>query len=128
MAVGRGLGYCTLAARPVSTTNNKQVPTSKPFVDTMHRWSDVDKSLAAQEAASVPAAVHEARMTGDVMTHTRALRDAISASKDPKFQNSKFLSFLSKMTQGEIILEDNQVGTLGRVRCLGYCLQCTCCT
>lgn len=34
----------------------------------------------------------------------------LSQNKDPKFQNSKFLQFLSKMSQGEVILEGNQVG------------------
>ena len=33
-----------------------------------------------------------------------------AASQDPKIQNSKFLQFVSKMSRGELIMEDNQVG------------------
>jgi hypothetical protein len=35
-----------------------------------------------------------------------------AASGDPKMRSSKFLQFVSKMSRGEIILEDNQVGGL----------------
>lgn len=44
-----------------------------------------------------------------MLEHTRALQETMAANKDPKFQNSKFLQFLSKMTRGEVVLEDNQV-------------------
>lgn len=33
----------------------------------------------------------------------------MASNSDPKFKNSKFLQFLSKMSNGEVILEDNQV-------------------
>ena len=66
-------------------------------------------TFVAQEATEAVRAGVDARDGGDMMAHTRALRDVIGADPDPKFRSSKFLSFLSKMTQGEIILEDNQV-------------------
>lgn len=44
-----------------------------------------------------------------MLEHTRALEATMQSNADPKFQNSKFLHFLSKMTRGEVILEDNQV-------------------
>lgn len=40
-------------------------------------------------------------------------QEAMAADRDPKFQNSKFLQFLSKMTRGEVILEDNQARPRG---------------
>jgi len=43
------------------------------------------------------------------MEQTRALVDTLSQNQDPKFQNSKFLQFVSKMSRGELIVEDNQV-------------------
>ena len=43
------------------------------------------------------------------MADTKRLAETLAASKDPKFKNSKFLQFVSKMSRGEIILEDNQV-------------------
>ena len=49
------------------------------------------------------------RSDAAMLEHTRALEQTMAANKDPKFQNSKFLQFLSKMTRGEVILEDNQV-------------------
>ena len=47
--------------------------------------------------------------SADVLEQTRALRDTLQASQDPKFRKSKFLQFVSKMSRGEIVLEDNQV-------------------
>ena len=43
------------------------------------------------------------------LDQTRALADTLASDKDGKFANSKFLQFVSKMSRGEIILEDNEV-------------------
>ena len=43
------------------------------------------------------------------MEQTRKLADTLASNSDPKFQNSKFLQFVSKMSRGELILEDNAV-------------------
>lgn len=43
------------------------------------------------------------------MEQTRMLAHTLAQNNDPKFQNSKFLQFVSKMSRGEIIMEDNQV-------------------
>ncbi|KAL6975107.1 Peroxisomal membrane signal receptor PTS1 [Sarracenia purpurea var. burkii] len=43
------------------------------------------------------------------MEQTRMLAHTLAQNNDPKFQNSKFLQFVSKMSRGEIIIEDNQV-------------------
>lgn len=43
------------------------------------------------------------------LDQTRSLVHTLSQNQDPKFQNSKFLQFVSKMSRGELILEDNQV-------------------
>ncbi|KAL4280556.1 hypothetical protein GQ457_03G022440 [Hibiscus cannabinus] len=40
---------------------------------------------------------------------TRMLAHTLSQNGDPKFQNSKFLQFVSKMSRGELIIDDNQV-------------------
>ncbi|KAE8713745.1 Peroxisome bioproteinsis protein 5 [Hibiscus syriacus] len=40
---------------------------------------------------------------------TRMLVHTLSQNSDPKFQNSKFLQFVSKMSRGELIIDDNQV-------------------
>jgi peroxin-5 len=63
-----------------------------------------------QDAASLGnQATTGTRVNGDMLEHTRALETTMASNSDPKFKNSKFLQFLSKMTRGEVILEDNQV-------------------
>lgn len=43
------------------------------------------------------------------MEQTRMLANTLAQNDDPKFQNSKFLQFVSKMSRGELIIDDNQV-------------------
>ncbi|KAI3466355.1 hypothetical protein Pfo_023018 [Paulownia fortunei] len=43
------------------------------------------------------------------MEQTRMLAHTLAQNNDPKFQNSKFLQFVSKMSRGEITIEDNQI-------------------
>ncbi|KAK1397822.1 Peroxin-5 [Heracleum sosnowskyi] len=47
------------------------------------------------------------------MKQTRVLAHTLAQNQDPKFQNSKFLQFVSKMSRGEITFEDNQVKSSG---------------
>jgi len=41
--------------------------------------------------------------------HSKQLAETLAADQDPKFQNSKFLQFVSKMSRGELVVEDNKV-------------------
>ncbi|KAI5674604.1 hypothetical protein M9H77_14968 [Catharanthus roseus] len=43
------------------------------------------------------------------MEQTRMLAHTLAQNNDPKFQNSKFLQFVSKMSRGEITVQDNQI-------------------
>ncbi|GMH05900.1 hypothetical protein Nepgr_007740 [Nepenthes gracilis] len=43
------------------------------------------------------------------MEQSRLLASTLAQNNDPKFQNSKFLQFVSKMSRGELFIEDNQV-------------------
>ncbi|XP_062191622.1 peroxisome biogenesis protein 5-like isoform X3 [Phragmites australis] len=43
------------------------------------------------------------------MEQSRMLAQTLASNNDPKFQNSKFFQFVSKMSRGELIIEDNQV-------------------
>lgn len=43
------------------------------------------------------------------MEQTRMLAHTLAQNNDPKFQNSRFLQFVSKMSRGELIIDDNQV-------------------
>ncbi|KAL2335854.1 hypothetical protein Fmac_010300 [Flemingia macrophylla] len=43
------------------------------------------------------------------MEQTRMLANTLAQNSDPKFQNSKFLQFVSKMSRGELIIDENQV-------------------
>lgn len=42
------------------------------------------------------------------MEQTSMLAHTLAQNNDPKFQNSKFLQFVSKMSRGELFVEDNQ--------------------
>lgn len=46
--------------------------------------------------------------------HSKKLADTLN--KDPKFQNSKFLQFVSKMSNGELIVEGNTVKQVKQVK------------
>ena len=46
---------------------------------------------------------------GASLAQTKALAETLAADPDPKVQNSKFLHFLSKMSRGELYIDDNQV-------------------
>lgn len=70
------------------------------------RWADEFSTL--QTAANLQSRGQPASQQ-DAMEQTRALAETMAVSNDPKFKNSKFLQFVSKMSRGEIILEDNQV-------------------
>ncbi|KAG8047689.1 hypothetical protein GUJ93_ZPchr0008g11969 [Zizania palustris] len=43
------------------------------------------------------------------MEQSRMLAQTLASNNDPKFQNSKFFQFVSKMSRGELIIEDNEV-------------------
>ncbi|KAJ6967259.1 peroxisome biogenesis protein 5-like [Populus alba x Populus x berolinensis] len=43
------------------------------------------------------------------MEQTRMLAHTLAQNNDPKFQNSKFLQLVSKMSRSELIIDDNQV-------------------
>ncbi|XP_044472597.1 peroxisome biogenesis protein 5 isoform X2 [Mangifera indica] len=45
----------------------------------------------------------------NAMEQTRMLAHTLAQNNDPKFQNSKFLQFVSRMSRGELIIDDNQV-------------------
>ncbi|KAJ0986981.1 hypothetical protein J5N97_005337 [Dioscorea zingiberensis] len=53
--------------------------------------------------------------TGDYMSkmlameQTHMLAHTLAQNTDPKFQNSKFLQFVSKMSRGELIVDENQI-------------------
>ncbi|XP_047320093.1 peroxisome biogenesis protein 5-like [Impatiens glandulifera] len=43
------------------------------------------------------------------LEQSRLLAHTLAQNNDPKFQNSKFLQFVSKMSRGDLVIEDNQV-------------------
>jgi peroxin-5 len=67
-------------------------------------WADEFRA-----AADAGIAVRQAARGGDAVEQTKQLAATLSASTDPKIKNSKFLQFVSKMSRGELIMEDNQV-------------------
>ena len=71
-----------------------------------HDWGNEFDQLQRAGGAQAQA---NASSQQEAMQQTKALAETLAASNDPKFKNSKFLQFVSKMSRGEIILEDNQV-------------------
>ncbi|KAK9134093.1 hypothetical protein Scep_013621 [Stephania cephalantha] len=54
------------------------------------------------------------------MEQTRMLAHTLSQNNNPKFQNSKFLQFVSKMSRGELIVDDNQIKPAGVSSSVGW--------
>jgi len=55
----------------------------------------------------------------DALRSTRALADVLAQDANPKMRNSQFLQFVSKMSRGELMFEDNKVGhAAGELSCL----------
>lgn len=67
-------------------------------------WADEFRT-----AADAGTALRQRADGATAMEQTRKLADTLASNSDPKFQNSKFLQFVSKMSRGELILEDNAV-------------------
>ena len=103
-----GINACW--TRPSCWTLRLQVP-SQGWVDEFAQqgpstgWADE----FAQSSLTTTASASQQQADGSALEQTRALAETLSKDADPKFQNSKFLQFISKMSRGEIILEDNQV-------------------
>lgn len=70
-----------------------------------YKEKELDRSGWAEEYGTV----QRDRDAEDAMVHTRRLAETLAADNNPKMQNSKFLQFVSKMSRGEVILEDNAV-------------------
>ena len=73
-----------------------------------NQWASEFERTQTGAAASISGtdSQTDAATRGD----TKALADLLSSDANPKMKNSKFLQFISKMSRGEIILEDNEVG------------------
>lgn len=104
------LATTTTESRPwaeeYSASTSDATPSQQEGLGAANSWVDEYKSIA--EAGSVSR--QSARASGgDAIQHTRQLAETLSSNQDPKFQNSKFLQFVSKMSRGELIMEDNQV-------------------
>jgi len=65
------------------------------------------KELSTAQASS---AAHARNVSSaDALRSTRALADVLSQDANPKMRNSQFLQFVSKMSRGELMFEDNKV-------------------
>ena len=73
-------------------------------------WGVAELAAERQAAAAAPEArPAAAALHGAHAEQTRALVETLSASAEPKFQQSKFLQFVSKMSRGELVFEGNAV-------------------
>ena len=65
-----------------------------------------------QQAQAAAAQQQQQQLTGvqaETAQQSAALVQTLTANPDPKFQNSQFLQFMSRMSRGEIVVEGNGV-------------------
>jgi peroxin-5 len=86
-----------------------EATTSAAWATEYERGQDQAAADAAQQGAAAAARGSAA----DTRSTSAALAAVLSQASDPKMRNSKFLQFVSKMSKGELILEDNKVGVGG---------------
>lgn len=72
-----------------------------------NQWASEFERTQTGAAASISG--RDAQADAGTRQDTKALAEVLSKDTNPKMKNSKFLQFISKMSRGEIILEDNQV-------------------
>lgn len=78
----------------VQASEDKHVSWADEFDQQQHQ-AGVDRDPAITSVSTVE--------------HTRRLAEALSAETDPKFKNSQFLQFVSKMSRGELVVDGNAV-------------------
>lgn len=88
--------------------NEEEVAAGRVAGTTTEDSSWVDDYRAAAQAGTELRQQQRAD-TSSAMEQTKKLAETLASSTNPKFQNSKFLQFVSKMSRGELILEDNGV-------------------
>ncbi len=71
-----------------------------------HQWANDFERTQTGATASVSRT--DQQSDAATQADTKALADLLSKDANPKMKNSKFLQFISKMSRGEIIVEDNQ--------------------
>lgn len=74
-----------------------------------NQWASEFERTQTGAAASISGT--DSQTAAATRGDTKALADLLSNDANPKMKNSKFLQFISKMSRGEIILEDNEVGS-----------------
>ena len=66
-----------------------------------------EQETAAREAQG--AQQPRTEIQAETAEHSARLAETLAANPDPKFQNSQFLQFMSRMSRGEIVVEGNGV-------------------
>jgi len=91
----------------LSSDNKKSNAWAGEFGNKSDTWADEYGS--EKQSAGVSALDREGVESSSALEHTKRLAETLGSEKDPKFKNSKFLQFVSKMSRGELIMEGNQV-------------------
>ncbi|GLC64505.1 hypothetical protein PLESTF_000173300 [Pleodorina starrii] len=79
-----------------------------PAESTAAGWA-ADFKQEQEQAEAAAAGQQVTRGSADARSTSAALAAVLSQASNPKMRNSKFLQFVSKMSKGELILEDNKV-------------------
>lgn len=70
--------------------------------DVAEKWVEEMSSLSLDDASRQDQAA-------PVIENSKLMVERLTSDKNQRFQNSKFLNFVSKMSRGEVILEGNEV-------------------
>jgi len=81
----------------------------------MGGWAEEFAGATATAAETATQAATGATRLLEGSAATSAIVDTLSADRNPKFQQSQFLKFVSKMSRGELEVEGNQVRRRGAV-------------
>lgn len=71
------------------------------------KWVEEMSGLSLDDAS-------QQEKAAPVIENSKLMVERLTSDKNQRFQNSKFLNFVSKMSRGEVILEGNEV------RCLSH--------
>ena len=87
----------------------QSLPCQVPPVGAAER--EVPQNQKAEERAGgqQQASKNSSEVEQDLLDHTRALEETMATSDEPKFRQSKFLNFVSKMNTGELKIVDEEL-------------------
>lgn len=108
VAMDHAAGVSSLGMRAPASWADEFVEADKPTGDKHVSWADEFEQQQGENLAGVDK--DPAINSVSAIEHTRRLADSLSAETDPKFKQSQFLQFVSKMSRGELVVDEQMNG------------------